>query len=473
MTEQSVDLKLDQIQADTRAQSRAEIDIVVVGEYADDMKAGATFPPLVVFHDQTTYWLAEGFHRYHAYQQAEITTVPAIVKIGGLREAILQSLGSNADHGKRRSNADKRRAVEMMLRDSEWVKWSDREIARRCAVSNNFVSDLRKDPFICHPMTDTKTATRNGTTYTIQTGNIGKKAEPVVVETLPLPVAVVAPPQPPVFLGTPDEDEPPFEDEFEDEDGNPVSFDSTKTEPDEEELAFLAALEAEAEALPDNAFDEVDPDPAAPVVIPVPVIPVVAATPVSIPPVSTADPRQMGYIGASPVVERDANDWHTPAKYIEAVRSALGGIDLDPFSSAKANETVQAARFFTADDDALGETPWFANRLFMNPPYGRGVIDLAVDRFLRELKERNFKEAIVLVNNATETQWFQSLMRECSAICFTDHRISFASPDNKQESGNTRGQAFFYFGNNFYLGNCLQSFIASFNSFGVIMQVLS
>ena len=40
----------------------------------------------------------------------------------------------NADHGKRRSNADKRRAVEMMLKDSEWGKWSDREIAAKCAV---------------------------------------------------------------------------------------------------------------------------------------------------------------------------------------------------------------------------------------------------------------------------------------------------------------------------------------------------
>jgi len=460
MTETIITLPLDSIQVDTRAQSRAEIDLVVVGEYAEDIKAGAAFPPLVVFYDDKTYWLSEGFHRYHAYQQAEIAAVRVVIKTGGLREAILQSLGSNADHGKRRSNADKRRAVEMMLRDAEWVKWSDVEIARQCAVSNATVGNARRDLGIIKNFNDTpRTATRNGTTYTINTGNIGKKAEPVAVE----------PPAPLFTAAFPDDDEPPFEDEFEDEDGNPVSFDSTKakTEPDEEELAFLAALEAEAAALPDSAFDEVDPEPApVPVVIPVPVIPVVAAIPVSIPPVSTADPRQMGYIGASPVAERDSNDWHTPAKYIEAVKSVMGGIDLDPFSSAKANETVQAARFFTADDDALGDTAWFARTLFMNPPYSRGVIDLAINRFLTEWSQRNFKEAIVLVNNATETQWFQRLMMECSAICFTDHRIAFVSPDNKQESGNTRGQAFFLFGNRF------GPFSDAFHSFGAIAEVI-
>lgn len=182
---------------------------------------------------------------------------------------------------------------------------------------------------------------------------------------------------------------------------------------------------------------------------------------------SKADPKQLGYVGASPVAERDSNDWHTPARYIEAVKSVMGRIDLDPFSSAKANETVQAARFFTVADDALGETPWNAGTLFINPPYGRGVIDAAVDRFLREWTQRHFQEAIVLVNNATETQWFQSLMMECSAICFTDHRIAFVSPDNKQESGNTRGQAFFYFGHRF------GPFNDAFHGFGAIVQVIA
>src|SRR5262245_56730796 len=36
-----------------------------------------------------------------------------------------------------------RHAVNIMLADEEWAQWSDREIARRCAVSQPFVSGLR------------------------------------------------------------------------------------------------------------------------------------------------------------------------------------------------------------------------------------------------------------------------------------------------------------------------------------------
>ena len=69
---------------------------------------------------------------------------------GGLRGAILHSVGSNATHGLRRSNDDKRRAVSILLQDelvsvdpSTGKPWSDREIARRCAVDHKFVAKQR------------------------------------------------------------------------------------------------------------------------------------------------------------------------------------------------------------------------------------------------------------------------------------------------------------------------------------------
>ena len=42
-------------------------------------------------------------------------------------------------------------------------------------------------------------------------------------------------------------------------------------------------------------------------------------------------------------------EWYTPAELIDAARDVLGGIDLDPASSAIANETVKAERYFTVD----------------------------------------------------------------------------------------------------------------------------
>ena len=47
------------------------------------------------------------------------------------------------------------------------------------------------------------------------------------------------------------------------------------------------------------------------------------------------------------------SEWYTPPPIIESARSVMGGIDLDPASSEKAQETVRAEGFFTAEDDGL------------------------------------------------------------------------------------------------------------------------
>lgn len=64
------------------------------------------------------------------------------------------------------------------------------------------------------------------------------------------------------------------------------------------------------------------------------------------------------------------NDHYTPGPYVEATRKALGGsIDLDPASSALANETVRATSFFTKEDNGLNR-PWGGAAL-LNPPGGK------------------------------------------------------------------------------------------------------
>lgn len=171
-------LNLDKIRIDGGTQPRCEIDSDLVGEYAEAMREDVEFPPVVVFHDGVHHWLADGFHRYHAARRAGLTALPADVRSGELRDAILFSVGANAAHGKRRTNADKRRAVMTLLEDEEWAKWSDREVARRAAVSHAFVGKFRGELPVNGEQvggpTERKWTTRHGTEATMDTTNIGR-----------------------------------------------------------------------------------------------------------------------------------------------------------------------------------------------------------------------------------------------------------------------------------------------------------
>ena len=175
---------------------------------------------------------------------------------------------------------------------------------------------------------------------------------------------------------------------------------------------------------------------------------------------------RLGYIGRTPTEKpRDADSWFTPPKYLDSVRQVIGSIDLDPFTSEKANEIVGARYIFTFENSAF-ETTWDVDkkvRVFMNPPYSAGLCGRAIDRFVEQYQAKNFVEGIVLVNNATDTRWFNALINHCSAICFTDHRISFWNADRKNVSGNTRGQAFFYFGKK------LKKFKTTFEKHGFVL----
>lgn len=160
-TENRIDyLKLDQIRTDGGTQARAGLDEATVAEYAETWQTLSyqqngfdRMPPIVVYHDGEAYWLADGFHRVAAYRRflmdgkpsASAHALNAEVKQGTRRDAVLYACGANAAHGLRRTTADKRRAVETLLRDEEWRQWSDRKIADACAVDHKTVAGVRAD----------------------------------------------------------------------------------------------------------------------------------------------------------------------------------------------------------------------------------------------------------------------------------------------------------------------------------------
>jgi hypothetical protein len=137
------------------------------------------------------------------------------------------------------------------------------------------------------------------------------------------------------------------------------------------------------------------------------------------------------------------NEWYTPAEYIEAARKVMGGIDLDPASSARANEIVQATKFYTKDDSGLTQ-PWFG-RVWMNPPYSRDLLWPFCERLCDQYAEGHVDEAVVLVNNATETAAFQRMAELAAAACFPAGRIKYLNTDLVEAESPLQGQAFLYF----------------------------
>ena len=149
------------------------------------------------------------------------------------------------------------------------------------------------------------------------------------------------------------------------------------------------------------------------------------------------------------------NEWYTPSEYIEAARKAMGSIDTDPASNDIANKIVKAEKYYTIETNGLAHD-WTGN-VWMNPPYSSDLIS----KFVEKLKEQraNYNQAIILVNNATETQWFYEIVKIASAVCFPKSRVKFYMPDGKTGAP-LQGQAVLYVGNN------TEKFISAFGGIG-------
>lgn len=145
------------------------------------------------------------------------------------------------------------------------------------------------------------------------------------------------------------------------------------------------------------------------------------------------------------------NEWYTPSEFIESARAAMGSIDCDPASSDIANKTVQAKRHYTAEINGLDQK-WFGN-VWMNPPYAQPLISQFADAISGKFQSREINQACVLVNNATETAWFQKILSVASAVCFPTSRIKFVDPQGNPSGAPLQGQAILYLGEeteNFY-----------------------
>ena len=156
------------------------------------------------------------------------------------------------------------------------------------------------------------------------------------------------------------------------------------------------------------------------------------------------------------------NEWYKPQEYIDAARAVLGQIDLDPASNPTANEVVKAAVFYSAENSGLDKS--WAGNVWMNPPYSSALIGSFISKLVEHYSAGDIKQAIVLVNNATDTGWFAQLTSVASSLCFPKGRVKFWAPD--KIAAPLQGQAILYLGEN------PNEFEINFSSFGLVARVV-
>lgn len=142
-TQQPRKIALDQIDIHGGTQTRVKTNEEAIESYAEEMNHGTVFPPITLFFDGATYWLADGFHRYLAAKRIGLPDISSEIKPGGRIDALRHALGANATNGVYRTNSDKRNAAAIAL--EEWPGLANPVLAEICRVSTDLVRTCRKE----------------------------------------------------------------------------------------------------------------------------------------------------------------------------------------------------------------------------------------------------------------------------------------------------------------------------------------
>lgn len=169
-------LNLDQIRLDGDTQARLALDSAQVTQYAECLKEGDKFPAIIVFHDGSHYWLADGFHRYHAHQQTDLSDIDAEIKVGTQEQAQLFAFGANSRRGLSTTHADNRSIISRMLEHPISRSWTNAEIARHVGVSKMTVGRVKASLGTKSPVKREYTK-KDGQKVTVNTENLSTKVE--------------------------------------------------------------------------------------------------------------------------------------------------------------------------------------------------------------------------------------------------------------------------------------------------------
>jgi hypothetical protein len=165
-------------------------------------------------------------------------------------------------------------------------------------------------------------------------------------------------------------------------------------------------------------------------------------------------------MNSAQLINQDSGDveYYTPPEIVEAARRVLGAIDLDPFSSATANERVNAVRYFTRADDGFAQ-PW-AGRIWCNHPFGRKTNPAFSRKWQAEIARPEVVAVINISFAATSERWFRPFM-SCPQ-CYISPRLNYVLPCGSIKRGVTKGSVVTYYGPD------VAAFYREFSRFGVL-----
>lgn len=166
---------------------------------------------------------------------------------------------------------------------------------------------------------------------------------------------------------------------------------------------------------------------------------------------------------------------YTPKWVVDAAREVMGGIDCDPASCAQANETIQAATYYTEETNGL-EQEWHG-RVLLNPPGERRgkLVRLFWNKLVYEVYHGRVTEFVWVAFNISQLRTTQKAkhpmesdaivlrMLEASRIFVPAVRLRFDGIYGDNNDNPTRDNALIYWGPND------KKFCSTFASHGALL----
>lgn len=143
MSMKHIMIELEAIVMDETTQCRVALKEKVIAEYSERMSAGDTFPPVDIFGTRDECWIGDGWHRIAAARRNGSTMIEANLYPGGRTEAVEFAGRANDRHGVRRTNADRRKAVEAIF--ALFPTLSNVQLATKCLVSEGLVRKMESE----------------------------------------------------------------------------------------------------------------------------------------------------------------------------------------------------------------------------------------------------------------------------------------------------------------------------------------